>query len=284
MKDPQSETPPPLLRLLNPMAETYSTPSTYPPPGGYYQSQGSVHIVGGPHSRSESQQQRKRPKYTRSKTGCLTCRVKKIKCDETKPICNRCTHGQRDCTWPEGVPTRKKPAPKKECIDGRPSTAESSGISETSTPPTRDSTPPRRPQNEYTLAPLVSRRHSEPFVPPLELDPEARRLPDYPLYPGLSNHHLSMTSEMYQGNQARYHSHYASTEAMHPRVGHQHQPPLQMRAVQQQVPPQHWTLPHLNSSGLQPSSSVAPMNSFFSTPQERNLVGHSSNDHHPRYQ
>ncbi|CAE7196902.1 unnamed protein product [Rhizoctonia solani] len=46
---------------------------------------------------------RKRPKYTRSKTGCLTCRTKKIKCDETKPICTKCVHGQRECTWPKDV-------------------------------------------------------------------------------------------------------------------------------------------------------------------------------------
>jgi hypothetical protein len=39
---------------------------------------------------------RKRPKYTRSKKGCLTCRSKKIKCDERKPICTRCEHGHRD--------------------------------------------------------------------------------------------------------------------------------------------------------------------------------------------
>ncbi|CCA70153.1 hypothetical protein PIIN_04092, partial [Serendipita indica DSM 11827] len=39
---------------------------------------------------------RKRPKYTRSKKGCLTCRSKKIKCDERKPICTRCEHGHRE--------------------------------------------------------------------------------------------------------------------------------------------------------------------------------------------
>ncbi len=34
-----------------------------------------------PHSPplTDAQAQRKRPKYTRSKTGCMTCRVKKIK-------------------------------------------------------------------------------------------------------------------------------------------------------------------------------------------------------------
>lgn len=39
---------------------------------------------------------RKRPKYTRSKKGCLTCRSKKIKCDERKPMCTRCEHGHRE--------------------------------------------------------------------------------------------------------------------------------------------------------------------------------------------
>ncbi|KAK0485768.1 hypothetical protein IW261DRAFT_1415692 [Armillaria novae-zelandiae] len=68
-----------------------------------------------PHSPplTDAQAQRKRPKYTRSKTGCMTCRVKKIKCDETKPNCMRCTHGQRDCTWPDGVPPRKKQPGRK---------------------------------------------------------------------------------------------------------------------------------------------------------------------------
>ncbi|PVF98228.1 hypothetical protein CPB86DRAFT_774944 [Serendipita vermifera] len=54
---------------------------------------------------------RKRPKYTRSKKGCLTCRSKKIKCDERHPICTRCEHGHRECTWPEAVlPRRPKGA------------------------------------------------------------------------------------------------------------------------------------------------------------------------------
>ncbi|KAF9049951.1 hypothetical protein BJ165DRAFT_1455237, partial [Panaeolus papilionaceus] len=64
-------------------------PSYYPPPPN-----APIHIVPPPH-RTEAAA-RKRPKYTRSKTGCMTCRVKKIKCDETKPNCMRCTHGSRE--------------------------------------------------------------------------------------------------------------------------------------------------------------------------------------------
>ncbi|KAF9792495.1 hypothetical protein BJ322DRAFT_1029605 [Thelephora terrestris] len=108
------------------------------------QSQSSIHVAS-PAPRVEAGQ-RKRPKYTRSKTGCMTCRGKKIKCDETKPNCLRCTHGQRECTWPEGVPTRKRSTPTRKAHSResyeipRPSTA---GSSEQSGPPTRDATPKR---------------------------------------------------------------------------------------------------------------------------------------------
>jgi hypothetical protein len=33
----------------------------------------------------------------RTKTGCQTCRNRRIKCDETKPACNNCTRGKRVC-------------------------------------------------------------------------------------------------------------------------------------------------------------------------------------------
>ena len=50
---------------------------TIPPPSPYYPiSPNDSHFQ--PPQRLETSQ-RKRPKYTRSKTGCLTCRIKKIK-------------------------------------------------------------------------------------------------------------------------------------------------------------------------------------------------------------
>ncbi|EJD52383.1 hypothetical protein AURDEDRAFT_180995 [Auricularia subglabra TFB-10046 SS5] len=89
---------------------------------------------------------RKRPKYTRSKTGCLTCRGKKIKCDEMKPVCSRCAHGQRECNWPEAViAAQRKRATGKDSPDSRPVTAASS-LSPSSTPPT---TREHSPQNNF---------------------------------------------------------------------------------------------------------------------------------------
>jgi hypothetical protein len=33
----------------------------------------------------------------RSKTGCMTCRKRRIKCDESLPICKNCTKSRRNC-------------------------------------------------------------------------------------------------------------------------------------------------------------------------------------------
>ncbi|PHH89832.1 hypothetical protein CDD83_5158 [Cordyceps sp. RAO-2017] len=42
-----------------------------------------------------------RLRHARSKTGCLTCRQRKKKCDETRPSCASCTRSALDCVWPE---------------------------------------------------------------------------------------------------------------------------------------------------------------------------------------
>lgn len=38
---------------------------------------------------------------TRSRTGCLTCRLRKVKCDESSyPVCSNCKHKDLPCSWP----------------------------------------------------------------------------------------------------------------------------------------------------------------------------------------
>lgn len=303
MKDLPHENLPPILpihRMAESMAYS-SAPNAYIPPASYYppsaHAAGHAHLIA-PQQRQEPQQ-RKRPKYTRSKTGCMTCRVKKIKCDEAKPNCMRCTHGQRDCTWPEGVPTRKKSSSRKDSIDGRPSTADSSGISETSTPPTRDSTPAKaRVSSDYNQPPM-SRRHSDLFVPvpqvKYEEDPHLRLGPEpdaarrqlapqgYPVHQNQNSNVLSMISEMQPYPPHRYDSAYATQAThVHSAVPSRHIPPhhsqhhANMRSMNHQQPPQHWSQSHM-------MPSINPMDSYFPHPQERSLVAPSSNDHHPRY-
>lgn len=41
----------------------------------------------GPLRRPRARKQR----YSRSRTGCLTCRARKVKCDENHPVCTRCS-------------------------------------------------------------------------------------------------------------------------------------------------------------------------------------------------
>jgi hypothetical protein len=38
----------------------------------------------------------RKTKYTRSRTGCLGCRVKRVKCDEGRPSCKRCINAKRE--------------------------------------------------------------------------------------------------------------------------------------------------------------------------------------------
>lgn len=41
---------------------------------------------------------------------CVACRSRKLKCDRSKPSCNRCVKLKAECAYPE---SRRKPAPKR---------------------------------------------------------------------------------------------------------------------------------------------------------------------------
>ncbi|KAL7899246.1 hypothetical protein HDV64DRAFT_223787 [Trichoderma sp. TUCIM 5745] len=40
-------------------------------------------------------------KHRRTRSGCYTCRSRRVKCDENRPICDRCKKGNRECSYPE---------------------------------------------------------------------------------------------------------------------------------------------------------------------------------------
>ncbi|KAM6515573.1 hypothetical protein FSOLCH5_009798 [Fusarium solani] len=44
-----------------------------------------------------------RLRHARTKTGCLTCRTRKKKCNEAKPCCADCLRGGLNCIWPREV-------------------------------------------------------------------------------------------------------------------------------------------------------------------------------------
>lgn len=46
----------------------------------------------------------------RTRTGCLTCRKRRVKCDETKPRCKNCgKRADRDCVYDDGLKVREYP-------------------------------------------------------------------------------------------------------------------------------------------------------------------------------
>ncbi|VUC24285.1 unnamed protein product [Clonostachys rosea] len=47
---------------------------------------------------------RKRAKHTRSNLGCGTCRIRRVRCDRTHPVCQRCSSTGRVC---DGYPTQQ---------------------------------------------------------------------------------------------------------------------------------------------------------------------------------
>ncbi|KAF2721947.1 hypothetical protein K431DRAFT_62442 [Polychaeton citri CBS 116435] len=40
-------------------------------------------------------------KHRRTRSGCYTCRQRRVKCDEARPTCERCKKGKRECNYPE---------------------------------------------------------------------------------------------------------------------------------------------------------------------------------------
>ncbi|KAJ7346818.1 hypothetical protein DFH08DRAFT_869432 [Mycena albidolilacea] len=285
------EIPPPPRYPTPQMSDgmAYSSGS-YMPQNSYYPSPPLHH---GPHSHEVSPQPRqepttrKRPKYTRSKTGCLTCRVKKIKCDEAKPNCMRCTHGQRDCTWPEGVPARKRAPSVKESPDGsvRPSASSSTASPGTSSPSsTRGHSPPQRSPVELALPrdlnlpPLLSsRRQDHSYLPrmhhPSELDPPRREYSrDRGRYsPPESNLSLVPEIQSYPA-QSRYES-YTST-------AHHHQQNVQSSRHTIAASSVRTTMNHPGMQQWSPPPIMSPEPYYHPGP-ERQLV--HSGEQMPRY-
>lgn len=45
-------------------------------------------------------------KHRRTRSGCFMCRSRRVKCDESRPICTRCKKGNRDCVYPDPPSSR----------------------------------------------------------------------------------------------------------------------------------------------------------------------------------
>ncbi|TIC99824.1 Adhesion and hyphal regulator 1 [Colletotrichum higginsianum] len=57
-------------------------------------------------------------KHRRTRSGCYMCRSRRVKCDETRPVCDRCRKGSRECIYPEAPVTRGSAAQSTTSKDG----------------------------------------------------------------------------------------------------------------------------------------------------------------------
>ncbi|KAK1238215.1 hypothetical protein MKX08_002794 [Trichoderma sp. CBMAI-0020] len=57
-----------------------------------------------------------RPNYPRSKTGCLSCRLRKKKCDEAKPRCRACCRNHLECKWSDVLGGINQPTSERKSV------------------------------------------------------------------------------------------------------------------------------------------------------------------------
>ncbi|KAJ5963836.1 uncharacterized protein N7479_003712 [Penicillium vulpinum] len=89
-------------------ASAYSLfgPTQYPESVAFWHDPSAAPTMIVPPSYTTSQKQAlfqplsDQKKHKRTRSGCFTCRSRRIKCDENRPVCERCRKGSRDCVYP----------------------------------------------------------------------------------------------------------------------------------------------------------------------------------------
>ncbi|KAK3339284.1 hypothetical protein B0H65DRAFT_295929 [Neurospora tetraspora] len=77
--------------------------------GGYFNGYAEPIMFSAPkaqRSRRKSAPGLDHIKHRRTRSGCYTCRSRRVKCDETHPVCERCRKGNRECVYPEPTPPK----------------------------------------------------------------------------------------------------------------------------------------------------------------------------------
>ncbi|EEH45630.2 uncharacterized protein PADG_01780 [Paracoccidioides brasiliensis Pb18] len=139
--------PPPNIPQYYTMAGTMSSPDTFP--------------IVGETNRGLSSERHKKEVKRRTKTGCLTCRKRRIKCDERHPVCRNCEKSKRDCLGydpvfrPQPGPSILQPAPSQPSLlvspQGNPAyiSAQVQSFAQPPLPTTNSSSSPSVSQFEY---------------------------------------------------------------------------------------------------------------------------------------
>ncbi|KAK4496409.1 hypothetical protein PRZ48_012389 [Zasmidium cellare] len=110
-----------------------------------------------------------RKTHRKSRLGCLECKRRRVKCDETHPACNNCTRRSTPCNYPAGNVTspRERPRSRPENDHHRASLL---AAADSRAPSSISVTPPLSLDNaSLTLPPILS--PTRPAVPPSSAAP-----------------------------------------------------------------------------------------------------------------
>ncbi|KAK0234335.1 hypothetical protein IW262DRAFT_1452888 [Armillaria fumosa] len=64
--------------------------------------------------------------HQKTRTGCKTCKQRKVKCDESLPLCNNCTRRGVECVWDKTTPRPESVAREQNMVVAQSSSTESS--------------------------------------------------------------------------------------------------------------------------------------------------------------
>lgn len=85
-----------------PTIQTHSPPSSSAHGRAHpYSAVSDLHTrgLGGVSGDSDHHRQQKRRPHTKSRNGCMTCKRRRVKCDETRPVCRNCTNLRLECRY-----------------------------------------------------------------------------------------------------------------------------------------------------------------------------------------
>ncbi|OQD75740.1 hypothetical protein PENDEC_c006G00782 [Penicillium decumbens] len=127
-----------------------------------------------------------KPKQTKSRNGCITCKAKRLKCDETKPSCHQCARRKVQCGGYK-KDFKWRPFEETNLTVGRPTVkAKKANPPVTTakrfpTSPTEHSTSAIRASDPINASPTESSLHSSPASFKSYLSAETHSLNDFPV-------------------------------------------------------------------------------------------------------
>ncbi|KAF4553080.1 Fungal specific transcription factor domain-containing protein 76 [Elsinoe fawcettii] len=125
-----------------------------------------VSPVDGPSKGKRRQHGIDHVKHKRTRSGCYTCRQRRVKCDETHPICERCRKGKRDCIYPD--PSSLKPVRDPSKIRSVPADSGSNTSGDEGDGPDSQRLPPILDEKDETGAGPASSEPSSAISGPAE--------------------------------------------------------------------------------------------------------------------